>query len=530
MATIFTLRGFMAGLRYDYIPEIFGGEFINPGDTVVPIMYNQMVLDLAEALIGEYIIPATLGVDVWTALDAAAALLDDALTNTAGDKVVVGHDEGALVAVKWLRDYGPTSAVPTADVTFMLVGNPGRKYGGAFYVPGYDVPENTPYTVTDIANQYDPIADWPCDLLSLGASLAVLNALAGAVTCHINYFNSDLNDPGKQELTEGNITYVLLPTYPVPIIEPIPLELIFPNIYDNPIARQIDMILRPIIELAYCRWLVLPPFEYIYTNIVDCADPNHFYVLDGLLTPQPWMQYRHVASKTVPGRAKDFTPSAPSGTGFLQGIPILGSILGGVGLGDVTGILTDPFSGGGGFDLSSLGLGGILGSGSPLSGNKNDLIHYVELSWTNATPLPHWCYGMITRGGCRVTLQARSRAYLAVWSGYGVGADPGDLTLSSTTGCGADMGKAGALSTGTGFCIIEERQNTLTIPLAPERGGWQRLEPGETLTARVEVRFVSDQWEASQIDGGDLETESGYQSGDTQLDLFAVPIFEYEEA
>ncbi|ALA45649.1 hypothetical protein HETAERIA_38 [Mycobacterium phage Hetaeria] len=202
----------------------------------------------------------------------------------------------------------------------------------------------------------------------------------------------------------------------------------------------------------------------------DCIDPDHFRVTaDGGIEPQPWMQWRHVRSIGAAGR---------SGTYAVTG-----------------------------------------------GGNKNVLIHGLQVSYTNDTPVPQAVYGKITRGGCRVALQARSRAYLQVASGYQKHAsDPGKLEVSSRMGCGADIGRGGTLGIGTQFCVIEQRQGMVTIPLAPERAGWLTLAPGEAVTARVEVKFVSEFWENTNIDGGASGSTSGYDSGATQLDLFAVPV------
>ena len=204
----------------------------------------------------------------------------------------------------------------------------------------------------------------------------------------------------------------------------------------------------------------------------DCIDPDHFRVDDnGAITPQPWMQWRHVDGVQGPDKSANF------------------AVTGGT--------------------------------------NKNELIHSLQRSWLNDSPVPQWVYGKITRGGSRVTLQARSRGYLQLSSGYQKHlTDPGALVVACRMGCGADMGRGGTLAIGTTFGMIEERQNSRTINLAPERVGWLRLAPGETITAKVELRFITEFWENTTIDGGDTGSESGYQSGGTRLDLFAVPVIE----
>lgn len=206
-------------------------------------------------------------------------------------------------------------------------------------------------------------------------------------------------------------------------------------------------------------------------SVSDCVDEGHFSTLDGVVSPQPWMQWRPVGSVAAASKTATY---------------------------------------------------GVTGGG-----NKNTLIHSLQRSWTNQSPIDQWVYGLISRGGCRVTLQARSRGWLSVLSGFQQHpSDAGVLVEASRMGIGADIGRSGVLGLGTSFCVAEQRQNSVTIPLAPERVGWWRLPAGASLTAKVEVRFVTEFWENTIIDGGNSGAESGYESGDTRLDLFAVPVIE----
>lgn len=202
--------------------------------------------------------------------------------------------------------------------------------------------------------------------------------------------------------------------------------------------------------------------------MTDCFETDHFYLDEaGRLVPQPWMQYRHVGSVSAPSRSASYKASG--------------------------------------------------------GGNKNELLHNLSLNWLNDSPIPQHCFGTISRGGIQVSLQARSRGYVSTFSGMAIDATPA-LTESSRTGVGADIGRAGTLSIGTGFCTAEVREQSSTIPLVPEYTGWPTLTPGQTLHAIVQVRFISEAWEQSAINGGDTGTESYYISGDTRLDLFAVPV------
>lgn len=206
------------------------------------------------------------------------------------------------------------------------------------------------------------------------------------------------------------------------------------------------------------------------TDPFPCVDPDHFDVDDeGTIRPQPWMQWRSVGTISAPSKDASF---------------------------------------------------GVSGGG-----NKNILIHSLTLPYFNDTPLPQWVYGQITRGGARVTLQARSRGGLSLLSGYKQAiADAGPLKESSVVGIGADLGRAGTLGVGTMFAVAEQRQPSCTFPLAPERAGWHKLPPGATLTAKVELRFITAFYENTSINGGASGSESGYESGATRLDLFAIPV------
>lgn len=199
---------------------------------------------------------------------------------------------------------------------------------------------------------------------------------------------------------------------------------------------------------------------------------DHFGILDGVLRPQPWMQLRRVAGAEKPSVSKTY--DASGGT------------------------------------------------------NKNETVHTVQALWTNNTPIPQWVYGMVTRGGAAVSLQARSRGYLASYHAADVTPTPTppgsfDLVEISRFGCGLDAGKGGLLAVGTGFAIQEVRTTSTTSPFMPHWAYWVRVEPGETFHAQVQLRFVSEFWEDTLIDGGDASTHSGFISGETILDLFAVP-------
>ena len=149
-------------------------------------------------------------------------LLDTALHRTDGPVIVFGHSMGAQVASKWLRERGPTSSIDPARVTFLLCGNPERKYGGALCVPstprylgmkvqpsygGPGIPDDTRYTVLDYSRQYDWWADAATSVSPAKAAVANMSQ-----AIHCDYFRVGLNDADVRRYTEGNRTYLLKPT------------------------------------------------------------------------------------------------------------------------------------------------------------------------------------------------------------------------------------------------------------------------------------------------------------------------------
>jgi hypothetical protein len=397
-----------------------------------------------------------------------------------GAKTALGIGLGAVVLTKWIESVHNVAA---AGLSFILLGNPARRYGGVLNSPDYGgsyrdghfrnwhmtpvlIPTNTTYTVADLARQYDGLCDYPDGTPGTDAyKLAVRNALEGTKIVHGNYDTVTLGDLENEQLTAGNIVYLLSPTLPLPLA----------GTAITPSSEQQDKKLRPQIELAYNRVTSPPPYTppatdpYPVLATVSCAEPDHFYVADGRLTPQPWMQQRRVAHS-----------EAAAGTASF----------------------------------------GVTGGG-----NKSDTVQRVTASWLNTSPIPQLVHGSVTHGGSRVTLQARSRGYLSIWSGIGKGGLP-VLTESSRFGVGADQGLGGMLAIGTGFCDAEVRQNSRTFPIAPETVGRLRLEPGEEAVGEMEVRFVTERYESASIDGGDIEAESSFHTGAVAIDLFATPVID----
>ncbi len=193
------------------------------------------------------------------------ALLDDAIKTPSPDgaTVVFGYSLGAEVAQVWLAEHGSDAGNPSqGDLEFVLIGNPYRKYGGAFTqaarlfnVLPADPDTDVAYHVTDIARQYDGFADFPDKVGSPGYLLAVANAAVGTTVIHSFYQDVDPDDPNNVTWQDGNTTYVLVPTESLPLVTPLR------NLGLTNMADSLDEKLRPIIESAYSRPSTNAPVE-----------------------------------------------------------------------------------------------------------------------------------------------------------------------------------------------------------------------------------------------------------------------------
>ncbi|WP_231750844.1 PE-PPE domain-containing protein [Mycobacterium sp. NAZ190054] len=184
--------------------------------------------------------------------------LDRAISDVSSgpeDTIVYAFSGGARVASVWLRDHGSDHeeglAAPSPDdLSFVLIGNGGRKYGGLngwWYGDRLLTPTDTDYAVVDVAREYDPIADFPANPFNL---LALANAIAAFDHVHMAYGDVDLDDPDNIVWTEGNTTYVHVPTSNLPLLQG------FRDFGLGWLVDDWEAPLREIIDRAYDRtWL-----------------------------------------------------------------------------------------------------------------------------------------------------------------------------------------------------------------------------------------------------------------------------------
>ncbi|MEW5809852.1 MAG: PE-PPE domain-containing protein [Actinomycetota bacterium] len=180
------------------------------------------------------------------------ARLDWAIHHVGTDpKIVYAFSGGARIASVWLQDHAKDEdAPPPEDLSFVLLGNGGRKYGGVngwFWGDLLRTPTNTQYDIVDVAGEYDPIADFPTNPFNL---LALANGVAAFVYVHLRYDELDLDDPDNIVWTEGKTTYVYAPTEHLPLLQ---------GFYDvglGSLVADIEPKLRAIVDKAYDRtWL-----------------------------------------------------------------------------------------------------------------------------------------------------------------------------------------------------------------------------------------------------------------------------------
>lgn len=154
----------------------------------------------------------------WLAYTAGVDPLNTDLHQTPGLKVVYGYSQGGQVITAWMRTYAAAEDAPPAEeLVFVIIANGDRAHGGANTNLSHVMPE-TQYQVIDIARQYDYGADMPDDRSNL---LAMANARAGLRYIHMDYEEVDIYDPANIVWTEGNTTYVFVPTENLPLLEPL---------------------------------------------------------------------------------------------------------------------------------------------------------------------------------------------------------------------------------------------------------------------------------------------------------------------
>lgn len=193
-----------------------------------------------------------------------------------------------------------------------------------------------------------------------------------------------------------------------------------------------------------------------------CVDEDHYEVTDGAPSPQPYMQWRHVATNSAAAVQNTY---------------------------DVNG------------------------------GNQAADLFQLQVAWTNAEPIDMKVYGILTRGGSILTNCPRNRVYIETYFGAASGvapADPTASTLFGRFGSGTDLGTSGAQ---TVYANHQTRQAERSMVL----GSTVTLTPGQSYKLRIRLRFDAAFWETNAIIPSEAEAELSINTGATRLDLFSYP-------
>lgn len=270
-----------------YMPNV-ARYYISPNSscdatcTLVPVITPEGLL---PPLLGTMTFDPSVaeGVD-----DLDAALRNQLADHPTDDVVVFGYSQSSDIATLYKSRLSTDPQAPSADqLSFVLTANTNRPNGGLFtrfpslHIPLLNItfnppptPTDTGYATTDIAYQYDPIADFPRYPLNLLADLNALMALPGV---HLSYPNPYLtssrfvpsslpggyteaqvqqlmNDPANRQ-TFGDTTYITIPANNLPLLEPLIGFGAATGLgaLTTPIVDLIQPALRVIIELGYDR-------------------------------------------------------------------------------------------------------------------------------------------------------------------------------------------------------------------------------------------------------------------------------------
>ena len=157
------------------------------------------------------------GNDINTGVD----LLEAKLREVAGPKIVFGHSQGAQVASRWLEAH-PNDSIPANELSFVLIGNPERKYGRVPWDvngtgPSTTTRDTTKYTVLDVTRHDDGWANWPSPTNPHNPHANLFtwaSAISGMFFVHPRYNTTDLDTLEADKLAKtvvGNTSYYVVP-------------------------------------------------------------------------------------------------------------------------------------------------------------------------------------------------------------------------------------------------------------------------------------------------------------------------------
>lgn len=286
--------------------------------------------------------------------DLTSNVVNNVTTNPSGQIVVFGFSQGSSVASQ--EKSLLANVANKGQYYFVLVGNPQRPNGGLINrlaglgtVPivnvtfGLPTPTDTGIATTDIAYQYDGVADFPKYPINL---LADLNALAGVIYVHqfelapngkqpkplpYGYTYDSVtgtgtlidaqNNPDNQQHF-GDTTYITLPATSLPLLAPLQA------LGATPLVDLIQPALQVLIETGYDRTnygdpspaALIPPVNPVklVTDLVAAVDLGvHNAVSNfGNTTPVP------LAPSWGPGQSTATTDTATAASTSTTSIAV----------------------------------------------------------------------------------------------------------------------------------------------------------------------------------------------------------------
>lgn len=170
-------------------------------------------------------------------------------------------------------------------------------------------------------------------------------------------------------------------------------------------------------------------------------------------------------------------------------------------------------------------MGGFTESYTVDGGSQAEDLGELQVAWTNADPIDMLVYGVLTRAGTTVTTTARTRLYLETYVGAASGsapADPTANTLIGRIGNGIDLQLAAVPINNSiaNFGLIQTRQAERSSLI----GSTVTLTTGQEYKLRVRLRVDAGFWETLPPDGSAAETQLSVLTGETRLDLYAIPV------
>lgn len=222
MATILTLEPLLGNVIPGGTMRLnFGGAGLNSSNRTTRAWLGQPSNTLVIR------VPYPADMSHFSIVDGVVAL-DRTIKATSGDLLVFSHSQGAQVVSRWLRTLGASNQAgrpSTSRVSFLLIGNPLRKYGGyGVGQPEFDgkigqaTPTNSGYPVTDYTLQYDGWSDSPTQAGMWAAANANQDryGINGSLAIHaMGYRTASLTAPGIKTYVENTTTFKLAPRAPL---------------------------------------------------------------------------------------------------------------------------------------------------------------------------------------------------------------------------------------------------------------------------------------------------------------------------